>query len=281
MLVELKGQGMRGRHFLAVGAVTLTCLIGAPVATADTAAPVAAPSCAGTVEGTPGQPVVLDPASVTEPIARALAALDPLGVLTPAFRGAWANTAPLPIGAIPDHPTEISGGRIADAVIARLGEIPLLGPVLQPLASAVRGTLASVCVLLLRAVRPTPPAQPNPPALVPVTPGAGVGGTPGASTEYTTVGDPGAESPGIGAVFGSRLGDLAPGAALYPMVTIGVPGAPGIPPLAVATTPRSAGSAETLPANSDELSPVVLVALLLLTVVSAQLVRRWVLGPRR
>ncbi|WP_236794988.1 hypothetical protein [Amycolatopsis sp. GM8] len=269
---------MRGRHFLAAGAVTLTCLIGAPAAAAE---PVTAPSCSSTVEGTPGQSVLLDPASVSEPVTRALAGLDPLGLLTPAFRKAWAGTAPIPLGTVPEGGAEITGSQISQAVIGRLGEIPLLGPVLQPLTSAVRGTLASLCAIVIRVEHPAPPATAKPPAPAPVTPGAGATESPATGKGFTSNEGAGTPSVSAGAVFGSRLADLIPGPALYPMMAIGAPGSPANPPLVVVPAPQTAGSAEALPAKDDGLSPVVLTALVVLTLVSAQLVRRWVLNPRR
>lgn len=270
---------MRGRHFLTAGAVTLTCLIGTPAVAAE---PVIAPSCWSTVEGAPGQPVLLNPASVTEPVARALAGLDVLGVLTPAFRAAWAHTAPIPVGTVPEGRTEIAGTRIAEAVIARLGEIPVLGPVLEQLGSALRSTLASVCSILFRAVPLPLPAGPPPSA--PAEPGGRDAEPPAAGGTVSSGGElvQPAETGGTGAVFGSRTPDLAPGAALFPMTT-GVPGSPEIPALAAAaaTSHPALGSAEALPGGEDELFPAALAALISLSIVSALFVRRCVLGPRR
>ncbi|MFD9890039.1 hypothetical protein ACFWY9_11920 [Amycolatopsis sp. NPDC059027] len=272
---------MRGRHFLAVSAVTLICLIDAPIAAAE---PVTAPNCSSTVEGTPGQPVLLDPASVAEPVVRALAELDPLGLLTPAFRTAWAGTAPIPVGTVPDGRAEVTGTRIADAVIARLGDIAVLGPVLRPLGSAVRNTLASVCVILLRATRPPLPDGTTPPVPAPAGPGGGDGGNPAAGGAVTAGGGLRLPQPdaGTGAVFGSLPAEPTPGAALFPMTTGGVPGSPEIPAPAAASAPSRPviGSAETLPVKEDELFPAALAALISLSIVSAFFARRCALSPR-
>lgn len=281
---------MRVRRLLTVGALTLTCLAVTPVAQATT---VAAPSCSATVEGMPGQRVVLDPAAVTEPVVHALAPLDPLGVLTSGFRSAWADTAPIVVGTIPDGTSEIGGNQVADAVVARLGQLPVLAPVLQTLASGVRGALASVCTLVLHGVGAVPPVVPAPGTPAPGSP-APAPGQPGGTVKPPVgddraplpvpVGGAGSPSLGSGAVFGSRLPDLMPGGALFPLLGPGVPGSPGTGGAdrpAVVSAPESVGSAETLPTRQDVLSPAVLTALLLLSVVSAQLVRRWVLGPRR
>lgn len=87
-----------------------------------------------------------------------------------------------------------------------------------------------------------------------------------------------------GAVFGERLPSLFLGGAALGLHTEGVPQ----PGAVVATerptvvgSPQSAGSALTLPAAQDGLSQPVLLAVLALTIVSAQLVRRLALGSRR
>ncbi|GAA5154461.1 MULTISPECIES: hypothetical protein [Amycolatopsis] len=276
---------MRTRQFLTVGALALTLLTGTPAfATESTTAP----SCTSTVTGTPGQQVLLAPGSVVQPVVDALSTLDPLGVLTAAFRSGWAAQAPIPVGVVPEGEAEIPGGRIADAVTDRLGDVPLLAPVLSPLVSSVRSSLAAACGILVRGpvVAPAPaptPASPGP-ATAPLANPRVVSATPVPGAEWTVVDTPGAPAGGV--VFGTRLPGLLPGGALFPPLSgAGAPQA-GVAagdagPAVVAAAPQSAGSGEALPVRRDELSLPVLTAVLLLAVVSAQLVRRWVLRGSR
>jgi hypothetical protein len=269
---------------LTVGTLTLTLLAGTPAFAAES--PVTAPGCSSTVAGVPGQQVSLAPASVAEPVVTALSGLDPLGALTGAFRAVWATTAPIPVGTVPAGQAEIPGGRIADAVLARLGEIPVLAPVLTPLVSSVRTSLASLCGILVRGqvpgtpggTAPTTPPGPGQPA----GPGAPAGsGTPVAGRQWTVAAVPGPVSGG-GAVFGTPIPGQLPGADLPAPGGSGIPQAGREAPVVVEAQ-RSLGSAEALPPEQqrDDLSWPVLAAILLLAAVSAQLVRRWVLGTSR
>jgi hypothetical protein len=267
---------------LVVGTLTLTLLAGTPAFAADS--PVTAPGCSSTVTGVPGQQVALAPASVAEPVVSALSGLDPLGLLTGAFRGVWATTAPIPVGTVPAGQAEIPGGLIADAVLARLGEIPVLAPVLTPLTSSLRTSLGSLCGILVRGrvpgapgtTAPTAPAGPGP-----AGPGAPAGsGTPVAGRQWTIAAVPG-PAPGGGAVFGTPIPDGLPGTGFPSPAGPGVPQAGGEAPVVVEAQ-RSLGSAEALPEpRRDDLSWPVLAAILLLAAVSAQLVRRWVLRTPR
>ncbi|MCG8914942.1 hypothetical protein L6E12_03950 [Actinokineospora sp. PR83] len=287
---------MRTRPFLTAGALSLTLLSATP-AVADEA-PVVVADCAAIVTGTPGGQVALAPASVTEPVVSALAPLDPLGLLTGVFRSVWATTAPIPVGTVPTGEAEIPGDRIADAVLARLGELPVLAPVLTPLLSTVDTVLTPLCRILVRGGVPgappesTPaPPPPPPPAGGAVPPGGD--GTPTAGRQWVVAAVPGATSSG-GTVFGTPLPGQLPGFDLPVGAGSGVPQAGGVPvavdarlpagsaePRAdvvpvVADTPRSAGRVQALPTRlPDELSLPVLAAILLLAGVSAQLVRRW------
>ncbi|MEV4142583.1 hypothetical protein AB0J40_02890 [Amycolatopsis sp. NPDC049691] len=267
---------MRTTAFLTAGALTLALLSPAPAFAAD--APATAAGCSATVTGVPGEQVALAPASVTEPVVSALAGLDPLGVLTGTFRAIWAGTAPIPVGTVPVGQAEIPGTRIADAVVARLGELPVLAPVLGPLVATVRTSLASLCGILVRGRVPGAPPVESPvnPVPAPAPGGAPDGGTPIAGRQWTVAAVPGS-TPGGGAVFGTPIPGQLPGSG-FP-AGAEVPPAGGQPPV-VLDARRSAGSAEALAAPpGDGLSWPVLAGILLLAAVSAQLVRRW--GFRR
>ncbi|WIX98853.1 hypothetical protein QRX60_32975 [Amycolatopsis mongoliensis] len=274
---------MRTGSFLAAGTLTLTLLAGTP-AFADEPTATAA-GCSATVTGVPGQPVALTPASVTEPLTSALSGLDPLGVLTSAFRTVWATTAPIPVGTVPVGQAEIPGARIADAVVARLGELPVLAPVLTPLVSTVRGSLAALCGIVVRgqvpgappATAPAPPADPAPPA---GTGGLAAGGTPVEGRQWTIAAVPGPASSG-GAVFGTPIPGQLPGDGFPASAGSGVPQAGSGAPV-VLDARRAAGSADPLAApQRDALSWPVMAAILLLAAVAAQLVRRWGLRAGR
>ncbi|MFI5586224.1 hypothetical protein ACIA5G_14380 [Amycolatopsis sp. NPDC051758] len=272
---------MRTRTLLTGSTLTLVLLAGTPAFAAES--PVTAPGCSSTVTGTPGQPVALAPASVAQPVVSALSGLDPLGVLTGTFRTVWATTAPIPVGTVPTGQGEIPGGRIADAVLARLGEIPVLAPVLTPLVSTVRTSLASLCGILVRGQAPGAPetTAPGTPAGPPAGPGApGGSGTPVAGRQWTVAGVPGPVRGG-GAVFGTPIPGQLPGAGFPGSAGSGVPQAGSAAPVVVEAR-RSLGSAEALPEpRPDDLSWPVLAAILVLAAVSAQLVRRWVLRTSR
>ena len=270
---------MRTRILLTVGTLTFV-LAGTPAFAAGS--PVTAPGCSSTVAGVPGQQVSLAPASVAEPVVRVLSGLDPLGVLTGTFRTVWASTPPIPVGTVPAGEAEIPGGRIADAVLARLGEIPVLAPVLTPLVSSVRTSLASLCGILVRGQVPgapgaTTPAEPGQPA----GPGAPAGsGTPVAGRQWTVAPVPGPVSGG-GAVFGTPIPGQLPGAGFPGAAGTGIPQAGTEAPVVVEAR-RSLGSVEALPEQRrDGLSWPVLAAILVLAAVSALLVRRWVLRTPR
>jgi hypothetical protein len=233
--------------------------------------------CSATVTGVPGAQLALAPASVTEPVVSALSGLDPLGVLTGTFRSLWAGTAPIPLGTIPAGQVVIPGTRIADAVVTRLGELPVVAPVLAPLVSTVRASLASLCGIVVRGevpgVPPATPANPAPPGAAGGSPDAGI---PIAGRQWTVAAVPGSTAGG-GAVFGTPIPGQLPGAGFPAGAEL--PQAGGQAPV-VLDARRAAGSAEALAApRGDALSWPVLAGILLLAAVSAQLMRRW--GFRR
>jgi hypothetical protein len=274
---------MRTRRFLVAGVLTLVCLVSAAPAaaaqpaTAPPAEPVVASSCSAIVDGRPGQPVALDPRSVVEPIVAVLTPLDPLGVLVGPFRGVWSVLGPIPLGVVPEGQAEIPASRVADAVTARLSEIPLLGPVLGTLVPVVRDTLGTLCGLLVRGDQPGAP----PAGTMPVAPGAPgfAGDGPSASERFAWRRAAARAVGGRGAVFGERpAGQAGPGAAFRSNAA------------AVAGPALDTGAQRdqsTRPASKDTPSSPweryfipILLAILLLTIVGARLVHRWALGAR-
>lgn len=266
---------MSPRRVLTAGALTILVLSATPAAAAEPA--ITSGSCTATVDGTPGQQLTLSPAAVAAPIEQALAQRDPLGARTPAFPAQWAAMGPIPLGTVPDGQVQLTGATIADSVTRQLDRLPLLGPVLQTLVPTVHQTLSTVCGMLVRAVPPknAPPAAPGP-AVRPVAP-ANPGG-PGSSVSGGPA--PATRTGGEAVVFGSPL----PGDVLFPLTVDGVPDTgltvAGPPPPAVAAAAQTSGSAAALPVARDPLPTTALTALLLATLVSALLVRRWVLGGR-
>lgn len=277
---------------LAVSAVLGTqSLPGIPAAAAMAApGPLIADSCVTTVGGTPGQRVLLDPGALTDPIADVLAGLDPLGTLVPAFRSTWDSLPPIPLGTVPTGGTVFSGAHIADAAVGRLSELPLLGGVVDALTPTVRSVLKLTCSLVVRDTTPkpapppdsSPPAEPEPgpppDAQPPDTqpPGAGPPGAvppPQSSPEYSIADEPprldvpaiGIPPEGIAFNYG---GNSVP--------QFGILGADA----SLLNSPRAAGSAQALPAESDPLRRPLLLAVLLLALVATQLVRTWVLRAR-
>lgn len=275
---------MLPRRVLITSSLTITCLAGAtPASAADS---VVAPNCTAVVDGAPGQLVALDPLSLTDPIAGLLAGVDPLGLLAGPFREAWQGGAPIPVGVVPAGEATIPGTAIADAVTARLGELPVLGLVIQTLTPAVRGTLDTTCGILARGALPgTPPAGSPPPGQAPGPPGqpppgqAAPGDTsqqvpyrPSASERYYQGLSSGMyRAPASAAQLGSlaEFGQRTPGAAPVPQAV------PDPAPT------RSAGDAEAMPATRDKVPAAVLLAVFLLAVVGALLVRRLVLRTGR
>ncbi|RDI29586.1 hypothetical protein [Lentzea flaviverrucosa] len=134
-------------RLLSVAATALLALASASVGgVAHAAEPIVVGSCATTVQGAPGTPVSLSPAAVTQPITDLVRAVPLLGPpLAEPFKQAFAQAKPMPIGAVQVGTTTISGGTIANAVMAEVNKIPLLGPILGTLDKTVRATLTQGC----------------------------------------------------------------------------------------------------------------------------------------
>jgi hypothetical protein len=125
-------------------ATSLTLLAGG--GTANAAEPIVIGSCATSVQGTPGQPVSLAPAAVLGIVTDAVRAVPILGPpLAASANQAFAALPPIPIGALPTGTGVITGGTIANAVVAELKKIPLLGPVLAAVVTTVQGQLTQLC----------------------------------------------------------------------------------------------------------------------------------------
>jgi hypothetical protein len=126
-------------------ACVTTLLAGSGTATA--AEPIVVGDCSTTVQGTPGQPVALAPGAVLGVVTDAVRAVPILGPPIAGTVGqAFAALPPIPIGALPNGTSYITGGTIANAVVAQVKKIPLLGPlVLAPVVSTVQSVLTQIC----------------------------------------------------------------------------------------------------------------------------------------
>lgn len=142
-------------RLLSVTAATLLTLISASVGAvpATAAEPIVVGSCATSVQGTPGTPVSLSPAAVTQPITDLIRAIPLLGPpLADPFKQAFSQGKPIPIGAVQVGTTTISGATIANAVVAELQKLPLLGQIIGTLDKSVRSTLTSGCQVVVTGV---------------------------------------------------------------------------------------------------------------------------------
>jgi hypothetical protein len=299
--------------------------------TASAAEPIVVGSCATSVQGKPGQPVALAPAAVLGIVTDAVRAVPLLGPpLAGSANQAFAALPPIPIGVLPAGTGVISGAVIADAVVAQLKKIPLLGPVLGAVVTSVRSTLTSVCAVSVRGVNAVAaPVQEGADAVADAAESAAEqilpeglpGGTPQQPGTEKPGGNPGA--PGGAPSGGAKgspapnqpaVGGLAPrGWSLYPAglrglamspldyygsIPFATPGlyapSPGVryggavpgydPQFGVLGTDdpgdgvAAAGRAEALtPPAGQRIEFAVLLAVLALSVVTAALVRTWVL----
>ena len=281
------------RHFVA-GALTVGCLSGMAMSgvEAGAAEPLVATDCTALLTGASGQQVLMQPAAVLDPVLGALRPLDPLGLLTNSVRQAWLEQAPLPLGTVSSGDLLIPGTAVADATVQRLSTIPLVAPVLVPLTASVSSAVGSTCGVLVQQLRPQAPGagdrQPPGSTAPGTTPPSS--SAPGGSAASTPSGGrlTAQENSGSGATTTFGFADALP---FGPTLNFGAPGslpvppqggaAPGAKPADVVSTQRPTGTAEALPVTHDELSQPFLLATLALTLVSAQLVRTWVLRMRR
>lgn len=137
---------------VAVTVVAATVTVAGVVATADatdSATPIVIGSCDTTVNGTPGTPVELSPSAVVSPIVTILQGSILTSALAGPFQSAFTALPPIPIGSLPTGSGTITGGQIANQVVAQLDNIPLLGPVIGIITSSVRSQLTSMCNVLV------------------------------------------------------------------------------------------------------------------------------------
>ncbi|SDK57806.1 hypothetical protein SAMN04488074_106114 [Lentzea albidocapillata subsp. violacea] len=304
-------------RLLSAAATALLALASASVGgVAHAADPIVAGSCATTVQGAPGTPVSLSPAAVTQPITDLVRAVPLLGPpLAEPFRQAFAQVKPMPIGAVQVGTTTISGGTIANAVMAEVNKIPLLGPILGTLDKTVRTTLTQGCQVTVvgvnKVVAPVQdgakavadasqqavgaiPGAPKPPGQQPQPqPGTNPGTQPGTQPGVPGVG---AGAPSnrdfslypIGSNFG-RVPLFSYGSLPFAMPGLYSP-SPGVRygsqvPRASSGTGvegdsvQAAGRATALPRLSGPggVGAPVLVAVLMLALVTGALVRTWAL----
>ncbi|HEV3357824.1 MAG TPA: hypothetical protein VG247_13605 [Pseudonocardiaceae bacterium] len=118
---------------------------------AEAATPIIIGSCATTIQGTPGTPVELSPGAVVQPLVNIVNAVS-LGLLGSAFQSAFDALPAIPIGAIPIGTGFITGGQVANAVVAAIKPIPLLGPILGTVVADVQSALATGCGVTVQGV---------------------------------------------------------------------------------------------------------------------------------
>jgi hypothetical protein len=274
------------RRLVLAGTFVVALAAGTP--TARAADPVLLTGCAASVQAAQGQQIELSRDAVLEPISKALGTLDPLGVLTPPFRDLWHAQPPIVLGS---GPGTISGAVIADAVVGQLHQVPVLAPVIDALVGPVRSVLMMTCGVLVQPIA----ALAGAPAPVPGSPAApGVPGrfpNPGAPA-----GGPAAPPPSPGAVDGQPpeppfynstglLGpDLSPDGIAFDYSGAPQTQAINVDPRAVDAS-LSAGRADALAMRAPGPARLpFLLATLVLTLVTTQLIRTWALRrstPRR
>jgi hypothetical protein len=168
-------------RLLSVTAATLLALASATVGVtpATAAEPIVVGSCATSVQGTPGTPVSLSPNAVLQPVTDLVRAVPLLGPpLVEPFKATFSQVKPMPIGVVQTGTTTISGATIANAVMAELVKIPLLGPIIGTLDKTVRATLTSGCQVVVTGVNQVAaPVQDGTKAIADASQQA-VGGTP-------------------------------------------------------------------------------------------------------
>ncbi|MTD56353.1 hypothetical protein [Amycolatopsis pithecellobii] len=248
---------MRMRHRCAVAA-TLALLVFTSVP-AEAAETEVVTSCVATVPA--GQPVALAPEAVVQPVIDLLTPLDPLGLLVPAFRSAWAQEPPISLPA-----GDSGGSAIADAVLARLTRLPLLAPVLGTMAGPLRNQLSESCGITTEApVRSGPPDVASVPTVVGTR---GVIVVPG-----TAITPPAIPSPETTGVPPSETDDAPPPEAPPPKSGTATPP----PPALIVTTVRTAADGPDPAGAAQPFGWPVVAACVLILLAAAYLGR----GPAR
>lgn len=190
--------------------------IAATASMSDASTPIIVGSCATSVQGTPGTPVELQPSAVLQPIVNLIDAIPVLGPpLAAPFASTFNALPPIPLGALPDGKGYITGGQIANAVVAQLDRIPLLGPILGTLTSGVESTLTSLCGIGMNGANAVvAPVQDGTGALATasgqLSQGLGVGKSQGAPGSGGGPGSASGPGPGSGPAGGSGAGQGMP-----------------------------------------------------------------------
>ncbi|HJP78285.1 MAG TPA: hypothetical protein VJ914_28690 [Pseudonocardiaceae bacterium] len=210
---------MHARWTRFVAASTLAVAVAATglfaASPAEAATPIVIGSCATTVQGAPGTPVELSPGAVVQPLVNIVNAVS-LGLLGSAFQSAFDALPPIPIGAIPTGTGYITGGQVANAVVAAIKPIPLLGPILGTVVSDVQSTLTKGCGVTVQGVNAAAaPVQDGTQTLSNL--GAQAGQSLGLPAKSTSPGNPngpgGSQNPGNpNGAGGTQSGD--PGAGM-------------------------------------------------------------------
>jgi hypothetical protein len=269
------------RRLVLAGTFVVALAAGTP--TAQAADPVLLTGCAASAQAESGQQIVLSPDAVIEPITKVLGPLDPLGALTPPFRDLWHAQPPIVLGS---GPGVIRGAAIADAVVGRLRQVPVLAPVIDAVIAPVRSVLTMTCGVLVQPIAP-PAGAPAPGPGSPGVPGSSP--HPGAPAAGPAPALPAAAAPANGQAAGAPVppfynatGLPGPG-LLSDGIAFDYGGVPqtlavNVDPRAVDASLASAGRADAL-AMRDPGPPRLpfLLATLVLTLVTAQFVRTWVL----
>ncbi|HEX4222805.1 MAG TPA: hypothetical protein VHZ97_10610 [Pseudonocardiaceae bacterium] len=147
---------MHARWTRFVAASTLTVAVAATglfaaASPAEAATPIIVGSCATTIQGAPGTPVELSPGAVVQPLVNIVNAVS-LGLLGAPFQSAFDALPPIPIGAVPTGTGFITGGQIANSVVAAIKPIPLLGPILGTVVTDVQSALTQGCGVTVQGV---------------------------------------------------------------------------------------------------------------------------------
>src|SRR5437660_6007324 len=204
MTMGRRVRGLAAALAVVFAVVTTSLLAGSAGSANAAAAPIVIGSCATSVQGAPGTPVSLSPSAVLSPVVDAVRAVDPLGLIWPTVRNTFAALPPIPIGALPTGNGFITGGTIANAVIAQLRNIPILGPIIATVAATVQSTLTSMCGVTVTGVNAAAaPVQDAAKAIADASQQAAAGLTGGGTGGGGTAPSKGGTSPGTGSGGGA------------------------------------------------------------------------------
>jgi hypothetical protein len=223
-------------------------------------------NCVATVPA--GKQIALLPSAVTAPIVDRLTPLDPLNVLTPAFRVAWATEPPI---TLPGGTPGITGAAIANAVIERLRTLTELAPVLNTVVEPLRGRLSLLCGITVLAPTPAATAQPTQQGSAPVEDQPSTPAPAAAPADPAT--DPVIVLPGFPASGGNPVDPGTEGAGAASQGSAPSAVEPG--GLIMSVTSMAVAEA---PVEPRRISWPAVLATLMILLVSTHLGRVWVLG---